>query len=219
MKGKIIITLVAFLLLAVSQVYALPSLTINGTLMDPLRDADDNVVMSFDHGQQTWTLMAEFAGWHAKNNFGFYTDPNDPTIIFPGSASPVVDATTSISAGTEFGLYMWADLDRPNGDPILYSHKQYTTGTGDNDYQYFYVYDVRAYRGLGYSYDFDTDHEDFSTVGNYDYLIYVDDSGAGPDYDHNDMVLGVSAVPEPGTLILLGIGLATGAGIVRRRKS
>ena len=50
-------------------------------------------------------------------------------------------------------------------------------------------------------------------------LPFIDDDHVtGPNWDHNDMVIGVSTVvPEPGTLILLGLGL-TGAGLCYRRK-
>lgn len=212
--------LVALLLVLVFSVqsFALPpTFAVNGAGRMDLRIS--NSIINFSGGTQNWTLIKEFAGWHAKNNFGYYTNftSPSPSIIFPGSASAVSYATTNIAAGTDVGLYARADLGRWYGDPNLYSHTQFTTGTGDNDYQFFYVFDVKQFQGTNASFTIQKDDFTFSTQGNYDYLIYVDDSGAGPDYDHNDMILGVSAVPEPGTIILLGIGLA-GMGLRRRRK-
>lgn len=56
--------------------------------------------------------------------------------------------------------------------------------------------------------------------GNGNVIIGVDDGGAGPDGDYNDLVGKISAVPEPSSLALISLSLL-GAGLValRSRKS
>ncbi len=218
MKSKSLFIALLFILLIAGQSFAIPpTFAVDGANRMDLRIG--NSVLNFTGGTQNWTLIREFAGWHAQNNFGYYTNFShpSPSIIFPGSASAVSYATTNIEAGTDVGLYMRADLNRWYGDPNLYSHTRFTSGTRNNGYQFFYVFDVSQFQGTNASFTIQNDRYSFSTRGNYDYLVYVDDSGAGPDYDHNDMILGVSSIPEPGTFILLGMGLA-GLGWYRRKQ-
>ena len=53
------------------------------------------------------------------------------------------------------------------------------------------------------------------------YWMGMEDLKTGSDYDYNDMVVKISAVPavpEPTTMLLLGLGLLGVAGIRRFKK-
>jgi hypothetical protein len=51
----------------------------------------------------------------------------------------------------------------------------------------------------------------------YDAIVLFDDSGAGPDDDADDHIIGIRAVPEPSIIALFGLGLL-GLGFARRSK-
>ena len=52
----------------------------------------------------------------------------------------------------------------------------------------------------------------------YDYVLGFSDTGAGQDKDYDDMVIGVTAVPEPETYMMMLAGLSAMAFVARRRR-
>ena len=60
---------------------------------------------------------------------------------------------------------------------------------------------------------------DFTYDGTfYDAIVLFDDSGAGPDDDGDDHIIGIRAVPEPAIIALFATGLF-GTGFARRKNA
>jgi hypothetical protein len=224
MKKVMFLITFASLMLFASQAFALPTLNVGNLLADHDEDLTSSLMPLMQNTSVDFTLLYEMTPHKAKNTFGVYTNLTDGTgqmdIFDQRAANDVATGTTmNVSLGNDFGFYLFNDIDDDNNfdpagddDVFLFSQRAFSLPAG-NDYQWFRVYDVS---GIGYT-NYDFNGLQFS--GNYDYLLFIDDDHVtGPNKDHNDMIVGVSAVPEPGTLILLGLGLA-GAGIIRRRNS
>ncbi len=202
---------------------AAPTLTVNGSLVNPLAGPSEDLTFSFGSSQQTWTLLWEVTPWKDVNYFGVYDDlgiGTSQTEVFGATDSPYQSVTTNFAAGQEIGFYLLNDINDTGefdgNDSYLFSERSLTANSYANEHQWFSLYDVSAYGESDYA--FDTYTEDFSYHGNFDYLLFIDDDHTAANWDHNDMIVGInSPVPEPGTMLLIGMGLA-GIGAYRRRK-
>jgi len=223
------LTLVAILIcLCGSQAFAIPDLYIDGSLATPAAGTNQDLFMYPNGLAYTFTLIAEATPWNDRNTFGYYTDIGTgamTTAIFDQTAALDVAVGTQtvvdFSGIYQAGFFLFNDLDDDgayepgtvggaSNDVILFSERALTLpNPPGSSYQWF-----RAYNTYGYAH-YQFDGLDF--YGDYDGLIFIDDDHVtGGNQDHNDMVVGIKAVPEPGTLLLIGLGL-TGLGILRRR--
>jgi len=178
-------------------------LEVNGVRIDPIVEDSNDVVIELCDGTQTWELLKEYSLWRDINHFGYYTDlgVGDNTFwVFEGPDNEGYEITTNLP-GDSVGLWLLNDINGnyiyDGNDSYLFSERSLTRGSSANEHQWFLVYDVRPYKGIGATYDFITSTEDFTTVGDYDYLVYIDDNHTSANWDHNDMILAITCNNAP----------------------
>jgi hypothetical protein len=149
-----------------------------------------------------FTMLGEFTSDWNVNEIGWYElgNPQNRHTIFGADAA--VGSTAQVVIGGNFGLYY---LNTSGNGEMFFTQSMHNTLGATN--QQFAAFQRGDYTIMGVE-------DIFSNT-----LTRTWQPGAA-DYDYNDVMFGYRAasVPEPGTLLLLGMGVA-GMAIRRRRKT
>jgi hypothetical protein len=181
-----------------------PFLTVGNDTLLPVAGDSADLVLSMCKGPQKWTLLKEYTLWANMNRFGYYTDlgvGQNQVVLFRGPNGYGTLKTTTLTTGTPIGLWLLNDTAGDTtytvGDSYLFSERSLTYGSLANEHQWFKVYNVSAYKGQNATFIFNTFTFNDTSTGGYDYLIYIDDDHSSANFDHNDMIVGLTCVSSP----------------------
>ena len=151
-------------------------------------------------GTFDFRMLGEFTDDWDVNEIGWYEvgNPQNRHTIFGADAA--VGATAQVFIPTNFGFYY---LNTSGNGEIFYTQSAFNT---QGNKQQFAAFQLHDYTILGVEDIFSNTISGIPRVGT-------------SDYDYNDVIFGyrsaTHSVPEPGTLLLLGMGIA---GVVAQRR-
>ena len=168
---------------------------------NPNGSADMNFGFEGAGGFYDFAMLGEFTGDWDVNEIGWYElgNPQNRHTIFTSDAA--VGSTQQIFIPTNFGFYY---LNTSGNGEMFFTHSSLNT-VGNK--QQFAAFQRGDYTIMGV--------EDI-----YSTRVTSTWTRTSSDYDYNDVMFGfrASQVPEPGTLLLLGMGIA-GIALQRRRRA
>jgi hypothetical protein len=162
--------------------------------------ADQNFV--FGDGTGSWydfALLGEFTDDWAINEIGWYdiNNPNNKTTIF--LANQTVGQNSLVYIPGDFGLYY---RNTSGINETFYTQSALNGSSGDR--QQFAAFEIGNSNFIGI--------EDI-----FSHNVSRSWTPTSSDYDFNDVMVSFQRVPEPSSLLLMGLGLAAVASRARRK--